>query len=39
MAAKDGAVHQLSALSDDSRLEATAEFPGLVIEHEQIWAG
>jgi Uma2 family endonuclease len=36
---KDGVVHQLSVLSDASRLEATAEFPGLVIELEQIWAG
>jgi Uma2 family endonuclease len=30
---------RFSALSDASRLEATAEFPGLVIELEQIWAG
>jgi hypothetical protein len=28
-----------STLSDASRLEATAEFPGLVIELEKIWAG
>jgi len=30
---------RFSALSDASRLEATADFPGLVIELEQIWAG
>jgi len=30
---------RFSVLSDASRLEATAEFPGLVIELEQIWAG
>jgi Uma2 family endonuclease len=30
---------RFSTLSDASRLEATAEFPGLVIELEQIWAG
>jgi Uma2 family endonuclease len=30
---------RFSALGDASRLEATAEFPGLVIELEQIWAG
>ena len=30
---------RFSALRDASRLEATAEFPGLVIELEQIWAG
>jgi Uma2 family endonuclease len=30
---------RFSALGDSSRLEATAEFPGLVIELEQIWAG
>ena len=30
---------RFSALSDASRLEATGEFPGLVIELEQIWAG
>jgi Uma2 family endonuclease len=30
---------RFSVLSEASRLEATAEFPGLVIELEQIWAG
>ena len=30
---------RFSALSDASRLEAAAEFPGLVIDLEEIWAG
>jgi Uma2 family endonuclease len=30
---------RFSAMSDASRLEAAAEFPGLVIDLEEIWAG
>ena len=30
---------RFSALNDASRLEAAAEFPGLVIDLEEIWAG
>ena len=30
---------RFSALSDASRLEAAAEFPGLVVDLEEIWAG
>jgi len=30
---------RFSALADASRLEAAAEFPGLVIDLEEIWAG
>jgi len=30
---------RFNVLSDASRLEATAEFPGLVIDLEEIWAG
>jgi len=30
---------RFSALKDASRLEAAAEFPGLVIDLEEIWAG
>ena len=30
---------RFSALSDASRMEAAAEFPGLVIDLEEIWAG
>jgi hypothetical protein len=30
---------RFSTLNDASRLEAAAEFPGLVIDLEEIWAG
>ncbi len=30
---------RFSALNDASRLEAAGEFPGLVVDLEEIWAG